>query len=489
MMLIMTFVYTAVIYVMIPEAGKQEVSTFFKEKFEYFSQKPTKDRPITNDSPQAEKGNKEQDLNYNIKANLDEVNYKIKGKVAITFKNPGTTKLLFYTYPYRWTPMNIKKVFVNGREMGFNYDKANLTFKNIDSETVRVVIEFETPIPKSETRFGYNDGVWLLTNWYPMLGLIDEENGEWIKRPNPVGFGDPFYYQFADYTVEWLSSSDIKWVSTGSLMSQDNKTNKKSTMRLKANGVRNFALVGSSAFTIYQLDLNNKTNVTVALKGNKTRKQVDKIIEASFLLFSDVYGELPYENVAIAEIGNNANVGLEYANLALFSTKNYKNQTLEHWLPHEIGHLWWSNAVGVHEVENGWIDEGLAELGVVLYLESRYTGGEAKKLRQDYRTRNLELIKAYPQQKMNKKLTDFKNDWEFRQAWYGRSADMFLTLRETIGDETFYLYLNNLYKSNIGKVANENDVTKALDKTLHVQTDFFANWLFTSYGKGELTVD
>jgi hypothetical protein len=136
----------------------------------------------------------------------------------------------------------------------------------------------------------------------------------------------------------------------------------------------------------------------------------------------------------------------------------------------EIGHLWWSNAVGVHEVENGWIDEGLAELGVVLYLESRYSGDEAKKLREEYRTRNLKLMERYPQEKMNKDLKDFKNNWEFRQAWYGRSPDMFLTLRESDGDEKFFLFLKNLYESNLGKVVDEDNVTDALKKSFNAQT-------------------
>src|SRR5699024_10817312 len=111
--------------------------------------------------------------------------------------------------------------------------------------------------------------------------------------------------------------------------------------------------------------------------------------------------QLPYSNVSIIETGHDTNFALEYPNLAAFSKDMYDNNEIEHWLPHEIGHMWWYNAVGVNEVKDGWIDEGLAELGVVLYLENRYSKSDGNRLRNTFRDRNRLLTSDSPNKTMD----------------------------------------------------------------------------------------
>ncbi|ONK24529.1 hypothetical protein BLX87_05185 [Bacillus sp. VT-16-64] len=423
---------------------------------------------------------KESKPTYYIKADLKESSYEIDGQMNVTIENPGTDFIAFYTYSYSWLPMKINKVVLNGEEVTFSYDKKQLLIQNPKEEKeLTFSIEFITPVPREGTRFGYKEDVWLITTWYPMLGVLDEQQN-WMTRPDPIGMGDPFLFNYADYVVEWSSSPSIKWVTSGDLTSDTIIENKRKTT-WKVKNVRNFALAGSKNYTQQTLQFKGNTTVTIALTDEEKFSEVVDIVRFSFLLFQSLYGQLPYSNIAIVETGHGTNFALEYPNVAIFSKDMYANNEIEHWLPHEIGHLWWYNAVGVNEIKEGWIDEGLAELSVVLYLENRYSKSAGKQLRDQYRQRNQLLVKNSPHQTMAAGMYGFKNKQEFYDSWYARSADMFLTLRDTVGEEKFNYFLSTLYKTNIGQNIREDHIVQALEDSLNLKTNLFTNWVHEPY--------
>ncbi len=93
-------------------------------------------------------------------------------------------------------------------------------------------------------------------------------------------------------------------------------------------------------------------------------------------------------------------------------------------------------------------------MSVVLYLENRYSSSAGKKLRDVYRERNELLTNNSSNQSMDAGLYGFKNKKEFYDSWYARSADMFLTLRDEIGENKFKNFISTLYQNNIGKTIN-----------------------------------
>lgn len=489
-MCMMTIFYTSIFIYFIP--GPQSVILFnkiarlvedveheFSLVFNHNSQEQRSPSDLKTSSTKITKKEEESGPTYVIKAALNEESYKINGQMNVTIDNPGTDSILFYSYPYSSSSMRIKKVLINEQEVTFSYDQQQLIIKNLKKEKeLHVFIEFETPIPRKGTRFGYKDDVWLITTWYPMLGVLDDSQN-WIERPDPIGMGDPFLFNYANYVVEWTSSPSIKWLSSGTLLSETMVNGKRKTT-WEVNGVRNFALAGSKNYKIKKLQFDD-TTVSIALTEEINFEQVMNIAKFSFPLFGSRYGQLPYSDVAIIETSYDTNFALEYPNLAVFSKDMYSDNQIEHWLPHEIGHMWWYNAVGVNEVKSGWIDEGLAELGVVLYLENRYSKSEGEKLRNRYRKRNQSLTNRSLQKTMDVGLYGFKSKQEFYDSWYARSADMFLTLRDEIGEEKFNSFLRTLYTMNIGKTMSEESIVKALDESLSLKTDLFQNWLHDPY--------
>src|SRR5699024_3393488 len=156
---------------------------------------------------------------------------------------------------------------------------------------------------------------------------------------------------YADYVVEWTSSPSIKWLSSGTLLPETMLDNKRKTT-WKVEYVRNFALAGSANYLVKKLQFKGNTTVSIALTYHEKFAEIIDIVNFSFPLFQTYYGQLPYSNVSIIETGHDTNFALEYPNLAAFSKDMYDNNEIVHWLPHEIGHMWWYNAVGVNEVKD-----------------------------------------------------------------------------------------------------------------------------------------
>lgn len=431
----------------------------------------------------------EKDLpQYHIQATLNPQKYVIRGNLELTAKNPGTDELLFYAYPYTWLPMKIIDVKLNDKEVDFAFDGKNLTFPNQkELKEMNVWIDFETAVPQKPTRFGVKDNVWLLTTWYPMLGVLDDKN-QWIPRPDPIGMGDPFFFRYADYTVEWTSPASFKWLSSGHLEAST-VSGKQAKTVWKVNQVRNFAFVGSPNYIVKKIKLNDQTTVSIALTDEKNFKEVEDIAKNTYPLFTKLYGTLPYSDVGIAETSYQTNYALEYPNLSVFSKDMYAQDQIQHWIPHEVGHTWWYNTVGVDETVNGWFDEGMVEHGVVWYLESRFSKEAGQKLWDEYRAEHEKLVITSPNLKMDVGLYGFKDFTEFDYSWYSRAADMFLTFRQALGDDRYIQFLHTLYTDSTGEIANEQSLDAALAKSLNLKTDFFSRWLHEPYSQTEWKVN
>ncbi|OEF98207.1 M1 family metallopeptidase [Desulfuribacillus alkaliarsenatis] len=423
---------------------------------------------------------------YVIKAQLNPNKAVIHGIMTVKTSLPASNNLVFNNYPpFNMNNMSIDEVRVFDQEVNFQFNNNRLTIPlNLSEEEIyrasadnlSVEIAFTTKVPQLGTRFGVKDDIWLLTTWYPLLGVKNQHN-QWFTRPIPVGFGDPFYFEHADYDVYLLAPDNIKWVTSGSLVSQTTLENNLVKYHWQEETIRNFALVGSKHYTISELAMDDGVTIQIALTSDRYLETTKQILEYSYPLFKDVFGALPYNTLSVAETSWGTNFALEYPNLAIYSKDLYSQGNHEHWLVHEFAHNWWYNAVGNHEITDGWIDEGLVEHAVVLYLEHRYGRERGQELRNYFRNQNRQLINRNPLMRMNKTLMDFQTQSDFFNSWYYRSADMFLTLREELGEIKYNYFLRTLFENNIGSIIDIEDLNRVLRETIKGNHQYFDTWV------------
>ncbi|UFJ42952.1 aminopeptidase [Brevibacillus humidisoli] len=414
---------------------------------------------------------KDLDPAYTIKAELQTNQAKIVGTETIQFDNPGTKEIHLYVYDYGWSPMRVISIRHGETKIAFQRRGSVVSLSNKFPTDTRIAltVEFETAIPRSATRFGTKDDIWTLTNWYPMLGALDG-NAKWYEPPRPVGYGDPFVYHYADYDVRFLSPEGYRWVSSWGRGERVRLAGGQQEIHYQGKELLNFSLVGSPLYHIEQIKIGNLT-VDIALSDKKSMPQVKAIAESALTAFSDMYGELPYPYVSIAETGHT--YAMEYANLAIFSKNMYANNEINHWLPHEIAHLWWYNSVSTLEAETGWIDEGLVEWSVYLYMQKRHGQAMADTVMGEYQREYETLQQRYPDGKLSKTLRQFTDYYEFDWTWYAKGAVLYDQLRRQIGEAPFASFLQRVQRNYHGKVIGPQHLDQALSQILNGTAAYF----------------
>ncbi|MBO8171274.1 MAG: hypothetical protein H0Z33_05190 [Bacillaceae bacterium] len=411
---------------------------------------------------------------YDITAELQPTLYQIKGEMEVTFDNPGTDEIMFYLYDYPGNRMEIETIMAGAGKLSFSREERVVTIQNPYRSRKRITVHlsFRSSVPQAGTRFGYKDGVWLLTHWYPMLG-VQSTDGDWYvpKPPASIG-GDPFYYQHADYKVRLTSPQDLKWVTTG-VHKHDEKTGDgKNRHDWEAENVLNFVLAGSSRFMIDHIDAGD-TKVTVALINRENRQKILDMVRQAFTTFADRYGPLRYPHVGVVETGPGTVFAMEYSNIAFYSVDMHRHNQVEHWLPHEIAHLWWYNSVSTLEPVYGWIDEGLAEASVVDYLEEVYGEQTAQRKWTDFE-RNWQLLRRqHPEGYLGKGLYEFGDYFEFRRTWYTKSALLFRHLKKEIGEEKYQQFLKLLNGDYVHTIIGPEQLDRALGQVVNGETRYF----------------
>lgn len=163
-------------------------------------------------------------------------------------------------------PFEIKSITTKNKSVPYTRSGRTLMIENPnqESELVELQIKYSVPIPRQGTRFGIKDNVWLLTNWYPQLAVLSRE-GIWMFPPVPKGYGDPFYYQYGNYTVHLVSPSSFQWVSSGEWVGEETKGENVIRTTWEVSGVLGFALVGSPHYQVRTIDIGGGTKVDIAL--------------------------------------------------------------------------------------------------------------------------------------------------------------------------------------------------------------------------------
>jgi aminopeptidase N len=191
----------------------------------------------------------------------------------------------------------------------------------------------------------------------------------------------------------------------------------------------------------------------------------------ALLCFNKLYGEYPYETFSVVAadfyIG-----GMEYPNMVMIDKNLYSTlmeEALEEVIVHEVAHQWWYGVVGNNEIKEPWLDEGLTQYSVALYLEKTYGKERYKTFLNEnelYCKIVFELIEKN-METVNKKIDrpskDFDNWLLYDALCYDVCALMYDSLRATIGDQSFFDGLRAYYNEYKYKNSTRNDFINCME--------------------------
>lgn len=425
--------------------------------------------PISSCQKQTNKNACVLDLTY------DEENGIISGKAAYKFVNATNSVLnevVFNLYPNVFDGKNDifkgerkSDIFYEGESLGgikidsvtsaemplaFSFSENNLLLKVATNEIFpedekTIEIEFSTTLPKANHRLGITEKTINLADFYPTLCKLTE-NG--FVYPEYCDVGDPFFADCIDFSVSISVPSSYAAACSG----EPTKT--------VIDGERtnySFELTNGRYFT---LALSDKFNVSAVKSGDtdiycysvSENEGLLEEVKNCFEFYVKSFGAYTYKTFSVAETGLDL-LGAEFSGMCFINEKAKADEKTRAAL-HETAHEWWGTVVGTDQINEAFLDEGLAEYSVYLYYLSSGKTEQTKQMidaaKAAYKSffEINSIFAGKVNTAMNRPLKDFKSEAEYVAIAYDKSLIMFTELEKTIGAKKNISHMKKLYSDN-----------------------------------------
>ena len=184
-------------------------------------------------------------------------------------------------------------------------------------------------------------------------------------------------------------------------------------------------------------------------------------------VFSQRFGEYPHKtlSVVIADFKDS----MEFSGLFFHSRSFYDlyDGTVQNYLTmvavHETGHQWWFEQVANDQAQEPWLDESLTTYSELLYYEALYP--ELIPWWWAYRIDFFE-----PHGDIDIPVYEGQNADSYKVIVYFNGAHFLNDLRERIGDEAFFVFLQDYYARGKNSITTSDDFFRILDE--NTDTDY-----------------
>jgi hypothetical protein len=339
------------------------------------------------------------------------------------------------------------------------------------SEVMTIDIQFSLSLPFAEQEdpsvsrpriYGYTRRQLNLTNWYPFV--VPHINGEWVLH-EPWYYGEHLVYDSADYEVN-LKFADPATVpivaASGVPEPQEGFT------RYSITSARTFALAASREFQVSSLMVGDVTVSSYYFPFSEQGGQAALQASAEAVsVYSNRYGAYPHKTLSL--VMGDFNDGMEYSAFFYLSRDFYSlyDGTPANYLTfvavHETAHQWWFEQVGNDQAQQPWLDESLCTYSERVYYENIHPD-----LIGWWWAYRIDFYK--PQGFVDIPIYDGQGFRPYTNAAYFQGAHFLEELRERIGDEAFFAFLQDYLAQSRGKIVTSNDFFRIL--STHTSTDY-----------------
>jgi hypothetical protein len=234
--------------------------------------------------------------------------------------------------------------------------------------------------------------------------------------------------------------------------------------------------------------------------------------KAAMQIYSDNFGKLPYDHVALAQ-QSACNYGQNWpmlvslpicgfwdatvqAQLGLFDSTYWKQVT-----PHEVSHQWWGNLVQFYNYRDQWMNEGLANYSAGVYVKSTSTKPEDyrdfwKEQQKNLLQKNSQGVRPFDAGPltMGDRVSNSKSGEDLYQVLMASKGAYAVHMLEILfwspafGDKPFDLSMQRFVREFTGKLARTEDFKAAMERSMPHWMDLQGNgkldWFFNEYVYG-----
>lgn len=430
---------------------------------------------------------------YWLEASINKDPTRIVGEQQIQYTNAtGDTldEIVFRLYPNSLTTeqtlLVVDEIMVNGEPAtsevttGKSVLRVDLTEPLPPGDQVMIEMAFDYQLPPDiEVAYGrYSDidGVVSVPSFFPLLSVY--ENGEWWDDlPNDQG--DPGYGDIALFDVTLTVPSTLEVAASGTLLEKNPRPNGTTIYHIVSGPIRDFALGFSRDFELLSDTRNGVTvNIWAAFADEAAREYA---LEKSFdvlEIYDKQFGSYPYNELDIIEAPVSA-LGIEYPGVIYMADRIWEADSgVYEWvLAHEIAHQWWYALIGNDQVNEPWLDEGLAEYSVQVY-HREFIGPRAEAdVESSYRSEFEQYIEENSQMPVGLPTGAYEG-YAYRVFVYSGGALLYGQLADQFGREAVDALLQVYYKQYRYKIAHTDDVRRLVEELMGPSAaSFFDFWV------------
>jgi hypothetical protein len=433
----------------------------------------------------------------------DDVSRELAGSQTVTYTN--TTGETLDHIPFRLyansvaegnDAVRLGRVAVDGQEAGFELTIDNsvatvtLPSSLAPGGTVRLDMEFTTRLGQDDPRhygiFNHasETGTWSIAHWYPVVAGRDPQTG-WMLKPTSA-YGDPIFTETGLYTVTITAPERLTLITSG-VETDATTTAGMTTTTFNAWPSRDFVIFADA----------DMEAIAQVIEGTTVRSWYEPSHAASgeavltwsaraLAQFNDLLGEYPYLQLHVAEVEIFNAAGVEFPQLISIDRGYYRSPLdtsrpgyFEFTVAHEVVHQWFYNLVGNNQYDNAFIDEGLTNyLSARVYFEEFWGEEEADAVVNRNLTRPLvNAVESGMDPIVNFPTDDFPTQGGYIVAAYSKGPLGFAAIHEAMGDEAFFIALQQYVEDFWFRVATPNDLLAAFEAASDIAVEpIWVHW-------------
>jgi len=298
--------------------------------------------------------------------------------------------------------------------------------------------------------FGYTSRQINLTDWYPFLPPYIEGTG-WLVH-NLWYYGEHLVYPMADYdvTVELINAPEGTTIAASALDIGDQEW-----QHYQVDNARGFVFSASHDYRVFREQVGDITVLGYVfpydvVPGEAAFKTTVRAIK----LYSELFGPYPYDGMTMIQA--DFDHGMEYSGLyflskAFFSTYDGTPSTyLVAIAAHETAHQWWYGLVGNDQALEPWLDEALCTYSEKIFYENLFP--------QSLKWWDYARVKYYdPVGWVDSTIYNTTSYRAYRDAVYLRGAQFLGGLRERVGDEAFFAFLQDYVRRKTNQLSTTEE--------------------------------
>lgn len=387
---------------------------------------------------------------YTITVNINDLHHTLDAKEVVQATNDtGVTlhSLMFNVTPRAFNAFQLKSASVDGTTVDAKLDNVvmelPLSTPLAPGRTATVDLSFREVVPApGDIRYGYNDGILALGNWFPILAVY-LKNGWDRHHYDPVG--DPFFTEMGNYKVTVNADPHLVIAHTGVLVSHTG-----SEWVFDGKNVRDFTMAMSRQYKTREAKVDGTTITAFYLPQDSSGgKAMLTYATQAFAWDTSHLGPYGYPSFQVAETASAdpTEVGQEYPNI-IFVAAAYLHQPtapgyyLTYLVAHETCHQWLYGLVGNDHVRQPWLDEGPVVQLSYLFLKDTYPTAykiQWAQLKANYQS----AVKTWGNKTIDTTEADYSSNTEYYSILYRESAIFLEKLRAAMGTTTYYTFLQD----------------------------------------------